>query len=133
MGFLDKLMFWKKKDEFENIGLGEKGTPTGLDLGLGPDLGAGTDLGQGLSMQPPGSQPSMQQPSLQQPPQQPSFSAPNMQPQAQNQDYTTNKNLEVISSKLDALRASLDSINQRLANLERIAGGEEQQRYRKKW
>ena len=131
MGFLDKLMFWKKKDEFENIGLGEKGTPAGLDLGLGPDLGAGTDLGQGLSMQPPGSQPSI--PSIQQPHQQPSFSAPNMQPQAQNQDYTTNKNLEVISSKLDALRASLDSINQRLVNLEGIARGEEQQRYRKKW
>ncbi|MBW2995605.1 hypothetical protein KY312_04590, partial [Candidatus Woesearchaeota archaeon] len=31
------------------------------------------------------------------------------------------KNLEIISAKLDALRASIDSINQRLANIERIA------------
>ncbi len=134
MGFLDKLMFWKKKDEFENIGLGEKGTAPGMDLGLGPETG--TDLGQGLSMQPPGappSVPSMQQPTFQQPPQQPSFSAPSQQPQMQSQDYATNKNLEVISSKLDALRAALDSINQRLANLEAIAKGEEQQRYKRRW
>jgi len=34
------------------------------------------------------------------------------------------KDLEIISAKLDALKSSLDAINQRLANLERIAAGE---------
>ena len=139
MGFLGKLMFWKKKDEFEDIGLGEKGNIPNVDLGLGPDLGAGADLGQGLSMVPPGTQPSipsMQQPTQQplQPTQQPPSLGPNYnQPQMQSQDYATSKNLEVISSKLDALRAALDSINQRLANLETIARGEEHQSYRKRW
>lgn len=38
------------------------------------------------------------------------------------------KDIEIVSAKLDALKASLESINQRLAHLERIAEGET-----KKW
>jgi len=45
----------------------------------------------------------------------------------------TSKNLEIISSKLDALRASIESLNQRLANLEAIARGEEDQSRRRRY
>ena len=42
--------------------------------------------------------------------------------------------MQVISAKLDAIRATLDSINQRVANLERVAYGEqEQQKGRYQW
>jgi len=135
MGFLSKLMFWKGKDEFSDLGLGEKGAAPSVDLGLGTDFGAGGDLGAG--MQPsPGmpQQPSFQQPSQMQPPSfgpaPSSVPPPQMQPPA---DYAANKTLEVISSKLDALRAATESINQRLANLEAIARGEEEQRHRRRW
>jgi len=40
--------------------------------------------------------------------------------QSSPKDYTTEKELEVISSKLDALRAALDSINQRMQNVEEM-------------
>ena len=132
MGLLGKLMFWKKKDEFESIGLGGKGNLPGMDLGLGPDFGAGADFGPGDGLQPPPGMPSMQQPSFAQ---QPSFPPPSYsQPAMQSpRDYTADKNLEVISSKLDALRVAIESINQRLANLEAIARGEEDQRYKRRW
>ncbi len=40
--------------------------------------------------------------------------------------YMTNKNLEVLSSKLDALKAAIESMSQRLENIERMAYGEQE-------
>jgi len=124
MGFLDKLPFFKKKDEFGDIGLGDKGPGLGPDtaapdLGLGPSPGGpeSPDLNLGMPQQPP-----IQQPSLQPP--QPQFQ---QQQAPQQQGFTAEKDFEIISSKLDALRAALESINQRLTNLEAIARGEEEQ------
>ncbi len=126
MAFLSKLAFWKKKDDIEDLG---------KDLGLGKELGLdiGTvpspDLGMGLEQQ---QQPWQKYPSFQQPQQgfqpvpslqQPSFGS--------NDNFIASKNLEVISSKLDALRALLESVNQRLANIEAIARGEQQEQRRK--
>jgi len=54
-----------------------------------------------------------------------SFQKPYQQPQ-----QTLAKDIELISSKLDYLKAALDSLNQRLANLERIMQVEKEQRYR---
>jgi len=51
--------------------------------------------------------------------------------QGSNSDYINAKSLEVISSKIDALRAAIDSMNARLANIERIAGQEEDTRRRR--
>ena len=130
MGILDKVMFWKKKDEFADVGLGDKenlafgdefgqqpgANPQGMGAatGLGPEHGMGQDYGQ---------QPIQQgQPSI------PSFSPPQQYQQPPTyspQQELETKSLEVISSKLDAIRASIDSLNQRLANLEAIAKGEE--------
>jgi len=142
MGFLDKVMFWKKKDEFADIGLGgEKdnlafgndlgagqqvpgANPPGLGPtpGLGPDPGMQGNIGQqpNQGMQPPG-------------PTMPSFAQQPPQPTYEPIQEMNSKNLEVISSKLDALRASIESLNQRLANLETIARGDEEQSRRKRY
>ena len=137
MGLLGKLMFWKKGDEFIDSELGNKSAPAGMDLGLGPEIGPGASIDQGYGMQPSPGLPSSQQPMQPLPFNPPNFSQPpaqpQMQPQAPPQDYAMSKNIEVVSSKLDALRASLDSINQRLANLEAIARGEEDNRYKRRW
>lgn len=135
MGFLDKLPFFKKKDDFGDLNLGDK-TP-----GLGPDFGA-PDLSMNsqdpfvskdapsspdpLGLTPPSAQPSFQQqpPQFQQPAQ-PQFQ---QQQPAQQQFSATDKDLEIISSKLDALRAGIESINQRLANIEQMARGEQEKR-----
>jgi len=130
MGILDKIMFWKKKDEFADLGLGDK-----ENLAFGDDFGSkqmGLDqpgFGQPATSQPsafgtqaPPSIPA-QQPQFQQQYQQPKFESP--------QQDLNSKNLEIISTKIDTLRASLESINQRLANIENIARGDEEQHKRR--
>ena len=125
MSILGKLMFWKKKDEFSDIGLGDK-----ENLAFGNDFGQpGLDqgLGQAPTQPTPGLPPTPSvpsQPAL--PPTQ--FQAPRYETPQQDMN---SKNLEIISSKLDALRASIDSLNQRLANIETIARGEEEKRGRR--
>ena len=112
-----KLAFWKKDD---NLGIGKD--TTGLDsknLGLDRDttgLDAGKDFGSNDdSFNEPdyssvNSPPGMQRNNFNQP--QRSQYAP------QSSD---NKDLEIISAKLDALKAKMEMIDQRLANIERIA------------
>ncbi|MFT4308517.1 MAG: hypothetical protein ACMXYM_04060 [Candidatus Woesearchaeota archaeon] len=41
-----------------------------------------------------------------------------------NRDQIVAKELEIISSKLDSIRATLESLNQRIAGLERVAYGD---------
>ena len=97
-----KLAFWKKDD----LGLGNElalpktGIPTD-DLGL--------NLPQRQSMPEPERLESFQRPSYQ-------YSQP------------SNKDLEIVSAKLDALKATLENINQRLAGLERVAYGENERK-----
>ncbi len=152
MGVLDKIAFWKKKDNFD------LGKDFGADLGLGPDPGLGPNpgLGQDPGLGPgmptaqdpamprgmqPGMDPNMnlgmpedtgfgnlgQQPPTQPPgkpvPMQQPFGAPIQPPQPTERDFK-NEKFEVVSAKLDSIRYTLDSINQRLANLERVAYGE---------
>jgi hypothetical protein len=57
---------------------------------------------------------------------------PNYPPPATQQSYTQqpySKDMEIISAKLDSLRATLESINQRLATLERLAQGDSRKKY----
>ena len=131
MGFFNKLAFWKKKDDLDNLG-----KDLGLDKELGLDLGAGPSPDLGMGIEPAQQQPYQKYPSFQQSSfqPQPSFqSQAFQQPSYQNDNYIASKNLEVISSKLDALRASLESINQRLANIEAIARGEQEDTRRKRY
>lgn len=136
MGFFNKLAFWKKKDD-----LGDLGKDLGLDKDFGLDFSTGPspDLGMGIEMPPQAQQPLQKYPSFQQPQQQ-GFQANSFQPQPvfqqpsmSSDSYIASKNLEVISSKLDALRASLESMSQRLANIEAIARGEQEDSRRKRY
>ena len=156
MGILDKVMFWKKSDNLDDLGLGGRDNLAfGNDLGVGPGatpgmpgatpgmpgatpgmpgaappggLGPDPGMGQGLGQQPPAqsmppgpSMPSFTPPS----PPQPSYPSP--------QQEVETKSLEVISSKLVAIRASIESLSQRMANLEAIARGEEEQGRRRRY
>src|SRR3989338_11259767 len=130
MAFFSKLAFWKRRDDFSDLG-----KDLGLDKDLGMDLGPSPDLGMGMDTT--GQQPYQKYPSFQaqsnfqtQPafPSQPAF----QQTPYPNDDFINSKNLEVISSKLDALRASLESISQRLANIEAIARGEQEDSRRRR-
>jgi hypothetical protein len=138
MGFFNKLMFWKKDElgdlkkelgsDFSmgdsNLGLG------GEELGLqGSDAGMPNDTWSNQAYPNYPQQPSQasssygrgsaHQRSYPQPAQQ--FERPVLIQQQDNdvKGYTTQKDFEVISAKLDALRAGIDAMNQRLATLER--------------
>jgi len=138
MTFLDKVMFWKKKESPFGSDSLNLGGDTGLrDIGLGQDMGLGKpNLGlHGDTQFPPQQQPpGFQNPmSFQQPVQAPQYSQPQSSAPimpAQPPPVAVGKDIEIVSSKLDALRATLDSINQRLANLERVAYGEQEKKRR---
>ena len=146
----DKLKFWKKDDDFGDLedfssfGLDEPKKPQDTTSGLGGtgNLGPmpGDDFGaipgentqhaeplpspsMSLTQPPEGSSGMQQQPFSQQQPQnfsqQPSYQRV-QQPEAMTQQ-TLLKDIEIIHAKLDAIKSSLDSINARLYNLERIA------------
>ncbi|MEK6946099.1 MAG: hypothetical protein AABX32_00675 [Nanoarchaeota archaeon] len=133
MGFFSKLNPFKKKDDFDDLGKDlDLGKDFGMDQGPSPDLGAGLEpLGQPQqqfqkypSFQGQQNFSSPMQPAYQ-PPYQPAY------PSAASDPYIASKNLEVISSKLDALKASLDALNQRVANIESIAKGEQEDKRRR--
>lgn len=124
MGVLNKLMFWKKEDEFDFESVAKKemqsaGIPPG-DLNIDtkspweeksvfdaaedhPPI-TGPPIGQKFSPQPYQSQQSM--------------------------PSTGNRDLDLINSKLDTLRAMLQTIEQRMATLERAFGTEEKPKQR---
>ena len=133
MGFFSRINPFKKKDDFGDLG---------KDLGMGKDFGLDAqgpspELGAGL--EPLGQDPTQKYPSFQQPnfPQQQQFQP--VYPQSpgfannSSDGYIASKNLEIISSKLDALKASMDSMNQRVANIEAIARGEQEDQRRKRY
>lgn len=131
MGFFD--IFKKKgKDEVAPSFSGDIGA-MGDNFALGQDttsgLGGTADLGAMNSQQPGTIPPTLEriQPNEQQFPANtfpPNTYAPN-RPAEPNNDLV-NKNIEIISYKIDALKASIESINQRLANIEAIAKGEQE-------
>ncbi len=127
MGFFGKLAFWKKKDDLDDLG-----KDLGIDKELGLDMGQGPSPDLGMGLEPQTQQPYQKYPSFQQNQNfQPAFQ---QQPSYNSSDgYINSKNLEVISSKLDALRASLESVNQRLATIEAIARGEQDDSRRKRY
>lgn len=129
MGMLDKLKFWKK-DEFSSLGLGDD------DFGM-KDTGEDNMFGEEPRPSMQGDLNRMNERPAQMPPmepEEPKFEMPKYEevqrPVRQEMPmYAQNKDMEIISAKLDYIRASLESINTRLANLERIARGE----YERRW
>ncbi len=124
MSIFGKLMFWKRSGD--DLGLGDE---LALPKGGFPsdDIGLGSPQSRGLPSSPQG----FQEPRIE------SFDNARImnqpqpylqQQQPQSYGYGYNKDLELISAKLDSLRATLDNINQRIANLERVAYGEDDRR-----
>lgn len=143
MGVFSKFAFWKKKDDFDlgkdfgaDLGLGpmdnnfgmDNGMPQQNNMGLGQNMNLGMqdDIGFGNS--------GRNNRSMQQPPGQP---VPMQQPfggiQQQQMNDSSRDKFEVISAKLDSVRYTLESINQRIANLERVAYGEQDQQPKRRW
>lgn len=119
MSFLDKLMFWKK-DEFDFDKPLDTGKPVQDDLGLKDKSAfpAQPDLELGVAQRP------AQRTEFTQPPHKES----GLFPRQQAVPPVEAKELELISSKLDTLKALLVSLDQRVANLERAAGVERKER-----
>ena len=122
MGILNKLLFWRRDDELDFDKLANEQSQTGPhdDLGLEPmpdfdEKPLFPDQEPVRPAMPKGS-----------PYKQTSFQ-PATFPQPLE---TVEKDLELISSKLDTIKAMLASLDQRMANLERVAGVEQQKRER---
>jgi hypothetical protein len=147
MGFLDKIMFWKKedilKDDFGSLDMKGSNMP-GMDMGMPnqdfgamnpgmPDVHNFRGVGDFQSQQAMNrsiynqmGNDYMDNPST---PSNPPFSRG-----VPEQRYNNgSQELDVISAKLDAIRATMDAINQRLANLERVAYAEQQEVKRRGW
>jgi len=129
MGIFDKLAFWRKEDDFDfdNLAAKEMGQPPAMGDNLGLDQQPpGLEERSPFDQPMPGTQPlpthleEPTAPGFQQPPPRAGISAT-------PQPIGGNRDLELISSKLDTVKAILTSMDQRIANLERAAGVEKKQ------
>ncbi len=122
MGILNKLMFWRHDDEMDfdtlaNSQFKPGKDPLGIDQEM-PDFEEKSPFPEEHDLKPsprPGSpyKQTVQQPAAFAPP-----------------SEAIDKDLELISSKLDTIKAMLSSLDQRTANLERAAGVQSQRRER---
>lgn len=125
MGILNKLLFWRRDDELDFDKLANEQLKTGIkDDPLGLDHETDFEERSPFPDQQEPSRPVIKgspykQTNFQQ--QSPAFS-----PATEN----ISKDLELISSKLDTIKAMLASLDQRTANLERAAGVQQQRRER---
>ncbi|MBT3836638.1 hypothetical protein HOD05_00260 [Candidatus Woesearchaeota archaeon] len=137
MGALNKLMFWKKDDDFDfDSALNKEMTPSDIppmdNLGLDSQP---TGLEEKSPFDHP-AQPTATRPFQQQAaspyaaPQQPqqAFPSPGQPLQRPGFQQPPPQNNDLISSKLDTIKAQLSSIEQRLVNLERAAGVQQQKK-----
>ena len=123
MGILNKLMFWKHDDELDFDTLANESLKTGIKddpLDLNHDIEERSPFPE-EPIKPvtvrgtPYKQTTYQQP---------------QSPATFSQTENMQKDLELISSKLDTIKAMLSSLDQRTANLERAAGVQQQRRER---
>ncbi len=119
MGLFDKLKFWKKEDDFDfdslTSGANDPFTPKD-DLGLNQPQAS---PGLGLDEKSPFEQLDQHTRGMESSP------APAPMPQnSRNREGGSGggRDLELINSKLDTIKALLNSIDQRVANLERSSG-----------
>jgi len=118
--------FWKKKDDdldFDKMGdenLTDMGKPLQDDLGL-----------ETPAMEQSASSPEHTMPTT---PEMPSQEDAPKAPTGNVQDYSLpNRELELINSKLDTIKALLRSLDQRVANLEQVAGVEQKKEEHRLW
>ena len=134
MGILDKVMFWKKKDEFAGLGPGElPGEMGGPELGLSktglPEEamhpGAAPGAAPGMPTLEPAGPPEAPQALGGLPPQ----AAP--QPQVVHPEAVGKAEVEIISVKIDNLKTTIEVVNQRLERIEKML--EEQSKKKAGW
>ncbi len=134
MGFMDKVMFWKK-DEFDFDSMSSdpfssksQGGPAQDNLGLPSDSPAADPFAAQAPKQTPIGSPG------EAPDYNPSEHAPNAFSQARGQDTggITHREIELISSKLDTIKALLASLDQRVGVIEQIARAEQAQQQQNK-
>ena len=103
---LDKLKFWKKKDEdFPEFGMErERGG------GVGPAAGSIESIPASGMPSTDADLPGMGLPGT--------YTPPTTGTGGFGESTLVQKDLEIISAKIDALKADLEQINQRLANIE---------------
>jgi hypothetical protein len=132
MGIFSKLAFWKKEDDFNFDDIANKD--------MGKDLFKGDDLG--LKEQPltqekdPFAMPTeTEKPSFSPPAEQTSgiqqLQEQNQQTMQSQKQATTGisaRDVDLLSSKLDTIKALLNSMDQRIANLERASGVQRKER-----
>ena len=111
MSVFDRLKFWKKEDEFDFDKIATK------------DIHGETAIHDELGLEEKGFEEKPLFPPAQVPAEEPAIAKPAYQPPA-----TANRDLELINSKLDTLKAMLNSMEARLANLEKAAGIEKKER-----
>ncbi|MBI2662061.1 hypothetical protein HYX11_01235 [Candidatus Woesearchaeota archaeon] len=138
MGLLDKILFWKKRDEFDFEDMANKQMPSsGLTMpeGLGEN-----DPFKEKSMFPENKSPfepheeeSLGARSAMPPSGMQRQSYPGIQQQSGQQGYGQNRDLELINSKLDTLKAMLTTIEQRMAEMERASGIEQKKKQERLW
>jgi hypothetical protein len=131
---LDKLKFWKKKDDFADLDkeLGTLNSNPKDTLGLQPNHDPMAGSNTGLDMQPKdddysfGMTPPSQDDPFQRPqaPQQPLQQQQYHQPQqavqqAPQYQQTANTQMDLVVAKLDTIKVSIESINHRLLAVER--------------
>lgn len=136
MSFFDKMMFWKK-DDFDDLGkdfnfdkppMNDVGTNFNMDEISKPPIDNGFSTPSGLSLERNdgfgGSRPGGMQNN--------NFGGMNnnfqqSQPQnmQQNNGAGSSRDMELISAKLDAIKAMLENVNQRLINIENLANAEQ--------
>ncbi|MFC1697768.1 hypothetical protein ACFL1H_05520 [Nanoarchaeota archaeon] len=136
MGFLDKLKFWKKKDEFADL----------KDDNYDPAAGNYPSLEPGPTRDIPGmpqSQPMQDMPGM--PPQHmeedkpfdvkappPAYQPTQSSQPTQQQGQPPSRSNELLIAKMDILIAKIDSVSQRVENLERMAMNEVKEEKKRK-
>ena len=123
MGIFDKLKFWKKEDDFDFDSL----TNTGKDPFAGDDLGLNKPQeaapSMGMNEKSPFEQLDQHAAGMAGEP------APAPMPQASpSRGGGGGRDLELVNSKLDTIKALLNSIDQRVANLERASGVQKEEK-----
>ncbi len=132
---MDKIMFWKKDDDFDFDKLTDTNfdeskplqDETDLDKNNADPFGSQDNQTTPTSSSPfnQSQDPSSQQSSFKQNSQLFNNQTSQQNNQQHNPDFNyqlPNRELELISSKLDTIKAILMSLDQRTSNLERIAG-----------
>lgn len=118
MGIFSKLKFWKKEDEFDFDALASKE--------MAKDF---PSMEQQPSTPPIGEKSPFEELDRRSDPfaSQPESIAPSLAPQS-TQQPGNKRDMELMNSKLDTIKALLQSLDQRLANLEKGSGSQDRKR-----